>query len=187
MAQKTKKKKVNFEAEKGMKFSLVFRYGDDVYNIINNAIETGRFAHGEHDNLSAIVRWCIRHAMDGKRTVKLAEVHGLIKHISENREPLAKALFDVTAANDELTVIGRNLDQLGTRVNAICKMYEKSAKDGGDKQLLQDLEKVANKLLDFRTEISQKCAAVVTAHEKARQDVSNALNRENEILRRALI
>lgn len=187
MAQKSKKKKEDIETENGMNFSIVFRYGDDVQESIKECVTSGKYAHGKRDNKSAIIRWCIKHALDGKRAVKLADVHELIKSISDNREPLAKALYDVTAANEELTVIGRNLDQLGTRVNAICKMYEKSVKDGGDEQLLRDLEKVANKLLDFRAEISQSCAAVVSAHEKARQDVSNAVNRENEILRRALI
>ena len=163
-----------------------FRITPKIPSAIDNIIAHSGFAKGKGGRKglrSCAIKYAILHFMDGRRAVKLEEADELIKAISQNREPLQKSLNDITAFNNELNAIGKNLNMVVERLLTINKMIE----NGGDSKLLSNFTTVAKTLNGFQADIDDLGKKVIAAHEDARQGVLNVVMRENEILRRALI
>lgn len=160
-----------------------FRTTQQVENSLVQIMNLPGFPRGQRGVQSCAIRYAINHFIEGKRAVDLKEADGLIKCISENREPLQKSLYAITAANADLRNVATNINDIVKRLLTINKMINKS----GDKQLLADFVRVMEKLTKFQDDIDAQSAKVVEAHERSRVAVSSTVQFENEILRRALM
>ena len=163
---------------------LNLKLDSETYMQLNRITKNGGFGGKEKATKSEVIRYAIKHFYDNK-PVDLKEVEPLIKAISENRDKLSSGLETLSRLVRELNAIGVNLNQITHRLNATMnKAIEEGVNIEKQIDIINDFW---NGVVDMLDKLDHILPEIRPAIEPAQNATLEAMNGENEIIRRLLI
>lgn len=163
---------------------LNMKLDTETYTQLNRITKNGGFGGKDKATKSEVIRYAIKHFYDNK-PVNLKEAEPLIKAISENRDKLSSGLETLSRLIRELNAIGVNLNQITHRLNATMN---KAIEEGVyiEKQI-DIINEFWNGVVDMLEKLDHILPEIRPAIEPAQNATLEAMNGENEIIRRLLI
>lgn len=163
---------------------LNMKLDTETYTQLNRITKNGGFGGKDKATKSEVIRYAIKHFYDNK-PVNLKEAEPLIKAISENRDKLSSGLETLSRLIRELNAIGVNLNQITHRLNATMnKAIEEGVYIEKQIDIINDFW---NGVVDMLEKLDHILPEIRPAIEPAQNATLEAMNGENEIIRRLLI
>lgn len=163
---------------------LNMKLDTETYTQLNRITKNGGFGGKDKATKSEVIRYAIKHFYDNK-PVDLKEAEPLIKAISENRDQLTAGLETLSRLIRELNAIGVNLNQITHRLNATMnKAIEEGVYIEKQIDIINDFW---NGVVDMLEMLDHILPEIRPAIEPAQNATLEAMNGENEIIRRLLI
>ncbi len=173
---------ISLVQRKYLQFNL--KLDTETYTQLNRITKNGGFGGKDKATKSEVIRYAIKHFYDNK-PVNLKEVESLIKAISENRDKLSSGLETLSRLIRELNAIGVNLNQITHRLNATMnKAIEEGVNIEKQIDIINDFW---NGVVDMLEKLDHILPEIRPAIEPVQNATLEAMNGENEIIRRLLI